>query len=57
MGAMIGDTTNTDLLATSAEFDPEKLSMDSTFFLAVRNVLTQMDTVNPTKSSQYTSAL
>lgn len=57
MGAMIGDTANTDLIATSKEFDPENLSMGETFMTAMRNVVTQMSTVQPTSSSQYTAAL
>lgn len=51
MGAMMSDTSNTDLIATSKEFDPESLSMDYTFMKATRDVLTQMNTVQPTSSS------
>lgn len=51
MGAMIGDTTNTDLLATSSEFDPDSLSMDYDFMKATRDVVTQMNTVQPTNRS------
>jgi hypothetical protein len=57
LASMMTNEKNSELAALSSSFDPDTLGMTYELFTATKSVVTSMDSINPTKHSEYTTAL